>query len=95
MSRWLENETKLTSIFAIISVISLILSITGVLHTILPVDAAWIAIILCGVPILVGAVKGLVFEHDIRRVPYLLSLTKRIMKKVVVNAALLLRYRDE
>ena len=66
MSRWLENETKLTSIFAVISVISLILSITGVLNTILPVDAAWIAIILCGVPILVGAVKGLVFEHDIK-----------------------------
>ena len=66
MSRWLENETKLTSIFAVISVISLILSITGVLNAILPVDVAWIAIILCGVPILVGAFKGLVFEHDIK-----------------------------
>ncbi len=66
MSRWLENETKLTGIFAGISVISLILSITGVLKNILPVDIAWIAIILCGVPILVGAIKGVIFEHDIK-----------------------------
>lgn len=66
MSRWLENETKLTSIFAGISAVSLILSITGVLKNFLPVDIAWIAIILCGVPILVGAVKGVIFEHDIK-----------------------------
>ena len=66
MSRWLENETRLTSIFAGISVISLILSITGVLKNILPVDIAWIAIILCGVPILVGAIKGVILEHDIK-----------------------------
>ena len=66
MNRWLENETKLTSIFAGISAVSLLLSITGVLKNILPVDIAWIAIILCGVPILVGAVKGVIFEHDIK-----------------------------
>lgn len=66
MNRWLENETKLTSIFAGISIISLILSITGVLKDIVPVDIAWIAIILCGIPILVGAFKGVVFEHDIK-----------------------------
>ena len=66
MSRWLENETKLTSIFAGISAVSLVLNITGVLKNIIPVDIAWIAIVLCGVPILVGAVKGLVFEHDIK-----------------------------
>nr|MCR4961984.1 cation-translocating P-type ATPase [Lachnospiraceae bacterium] len=66
MSRWLENETKLTSIFAGISAASLILSITGVLKNILPVDIAWIAIILCGVPILVGAVRGVILEHDIK-----------------------------
>ena len=29
MSRWLENETKLTNIFAGISAVSLVLSITG------------------------------------------------------------------
>ena len=66
MSRWLENETKLTSIFAGISAVSLVLNITGVLKNIIPVDIAWIAIVLCGVPILVGAVKGVIFEHDIK-----------------------------
>ena len=66
MNRWLENETKLTSIFAGISAVSLVLSITGVLKNIIPVDIAWIAIVLCGVPILVGAVKGVIFEHDIK-----------------------------
>ena len=66
MSRWLENETKLTSAFALISAVSLILSITGVLKDVLPVDIAWAAIILRGVPILVGAFRGVVFEHDIQ-----------------------------
>lgn len=31
-----------------------------------PIDIAWIAIVLCGVPILVGAFKGVVFEHDVK-----------------------------
>lgn len=66
MDRWLENETKLTSIFAATSAISLILSLTGVLKNICPVDIAWVAIVLCGVPILVGAFKRVVFEHDIK-----------------------------
>lgn len=66
MSRWLENETRLTSIFAGISGVALILSLSGVLENIHPVDIAWIAIILCGVPILVGAIKGVILEHDIK-----------------------------
>ena len=51
---------------AVVSLVSLILSITGVLKNILPVDIAWIAIILCGIPILIGAFKGVIFEHDIK-----------------------------
>ena len=66
MSRWLENETKLTGLFAGISAVSLILSLSGVLKDLLPFDIAWVAIILCGVPILVGAFKGVIFEHDIK-----------------------------
>lgn len=66
MNRWLENETKLTGIFAGISAISLVLSITGALENVFSVDIAWIAIILCGVPILVGAVRGLGLEHDVK-----------------------------
>ncbi len=32
----------------------------------LPFDIAWMAIILCGIPILVGAFKGVICEHDIK-----------------------------
>lgn len=66
LHHWLENEPKETLVCAVISVISLILSITGVLKNVLPLDIAWIAIILCGIPILVGAFKGVIFEHDIK-----------------------------
>ena len=63
---WLENEPKVSLVCAVTSAVSLILSITGVLKNILPVDIAWIAIVLCGVPILVGAAKGVIFERDIK-----------------------------
>lgn len=66
LNRWLENEPKVTLACAITSVISLVLSITGALKNTLPFDIAWIAIILCGVPILVGAFRGVIFEHDIK-----------------------------
>ena len=66
LNRWLENEPKETLICAVTSAVSLVLSITGVLKGILPFDIAWVAIILCGVPILVGAFKGVVFERDIK-----------------------------
>ncbi len=32
----------------------------------LPVNVAWISIVLCGVPIVVGAIKGLITEFDIK-----------------------------
>jgi len=67
LNRWLENEPKETLIRAVASAISLVLSITGVLKTVSPFDIAWVAIILCGIPILVGAFKGVVFEHDSRQ----------------------------
>ena len=66
IKRWLENEPKETLICAVTSVAALILSITGVLKNILPFDIAWVAIILCGIPILTGAFKGVIFEHDIK-----------------------------
>ena len=66
VKNWLENEPKETLICAVVSAISLVLSITGVLKNVLPFDIAWVAIILCGVPILVGAFKGVIFEHDIK-----------------------------
>ena len=66
LKRWLENEPKVTLVCAVLSSVSLVLSITGVLKDVLPVDIAWIAIIFCGMPILIGAFKGVIFEHDIK-----------------------------
>ena len=67
LNRWLENEAKIAAVFAGISIISLVLSLSGVPgRTVLPFDIAWAAIILCGVPILTGAVKGLIWEHDVK-----------------------------
>jgi heavy metal translocating P-type ATPase len=56
--------TKKDIIFLILSAIALICSI---LHLIpLPFDIAWIAIILCGIPIILEAVIGLVTAFDIK-----------------------------
>lgn len=66
INRWLENEPKETLVCAVTSAIALVLSITGILKNVLPFDIAWVAIVLCGIPILAGAFKGVVFEHDIK-----------------------------
>lgn len=66
IKRWLEYEPRETLVCAVVSAVSLILSITGVLKNVLPVDIAWIAIVLCGIPIVIGAFRGVVFEHDIK-----------------------------
>lgn len=66
LNNWLENEPKETLICAVTSAVSLVLSITGVLKNVLPIDIAWVAIVLCGTPILIGAFKGVIFEHDIK-----------------------------
>lgn len=62
---WMGNERKLTTGFVVISIVALILSITGALKF-LPFDIAWAAIVLCGVPILFGAIRGLIIDHDIK-----------------------------
>ncbi len=50
--------------FLVIGGISLLLSLFA--PALLPFDVAWIAIILCGVPIILGAMIGLVTEFDIK-----------------------------
>ena len=47
----------------IISAFSLL---TSIFRLPLPVDAAWIAILLCGVPIILEAVIGLITKFDIK-----------------------------
>lgn len=51
-------------VFLVLSGIALLLSITKVLT--LPFDIAWVAIILCGIPIIMEAVIGMVTEFDIK-----------------------------
>lgn len=55
--------TKRDIIFLSISGIALVISLLGVST---PVDLAWVAIILCGTPIVLEAVVGLITEFDIK-----------------------------
>lgn len=64
MLRLLKEEERRTVFFLIISLPSLIISFFDLGN--LPVDAAWIAILLCGIPIIKGAVEGLIREFDIK-----------------------------
>lgn len=62
-----KNSAKIEITFLIISTIcvfiTLILNWCGIKDLVF--DPAWIAILLCGFPIIIGAIKGVVFEHDI------------------------------
>lgn len=65
LEEWMElGGTKKDVIFLILSGIGLLISIFDLVD--LPFDAAWIAIILCGVPIVLEAVIGLVTAFDIK-----------------------------
>ena len=65
LERFLDmGGTKKDVVLLIISAISLVLSITKALP--LPFDIAWISIILCGVPIILEAIIGLVTAFDIK-----------------------------
>ncbi|WP_461257624.1 hypothetical protein, partial [Treponema sp. R80B11-R83G3] len=56
ISEMFVNEEKRNLIFVIISVVTLVLSLTRVLESILPFDIAWVAIVLCGIPIVIGSI---------------------------------------
>ncbi|WP_010236921.1 heavy metal translocating P-type ATPase [Clostridium arbusti] len=59
-----KNEEKRTLLFLIISAIALIVSFFHIVN--FKIDVAWIAIILCGIPIIKGAIEGLISEFDIK-----------------------------
>ena len=61
----IENEEKRHFLFAMIGGISLVLSFFDVRGP-LSFDPAWIAVVLCGLPILKEAAVGLVTEFDIK-----------------------------
>ncbi|HRS65936.1 MAG TPA: cation-translocating P-type ATPase [Spirochaetia bacterium] len=64
--KWLTNEPKSTVICVLFSVVALIVSFGGWLNALLPFDIAWIAIVLCGAPIVTGAATALIREHNIK-----------------------------
>lgn len=59
-----KDEEKRTILFLSISAVSLLISFFHIGN--FKVDAAWIAIILCGIPIIKGAIEGLITEFDIK-----------------------------
>lgn len=59
-----KNEEKRTMLFLFIAALSLVISFFHIGN--LPIDVAWISIILCGAPIVKGAIEGLITEFDIK-----------------------------
>lgn len=66
IKQWFSDEEKRNLMFVIISGVALLFSLFKWFSKDLPFDLSWIAIVLCGIPIIIGAFKGLVFEHDIK-----------------------------
>jgi len=69
VERYEKQSDRLRLIFVIISGVALATSLafgwTGNADKIAGFDPAWIAIVLCGVPIVLGAIVGVVKDHDI------------------------------
>lgn len=64
MISYLRHEEKRTVLFLILSVPALILSFFHVGNS--TFDPAWLAILLCGIPIVKGAITGLITEFDMK-----------------------------
>jgi len=65
LEEWLEiGGIKKDITLLIISGIALLISLFGFIE--MPFDAAWIAIVLCGIPIILEAIIGLVTAFDIK-----------------------------
>ncbi|WP_312702378.1 cation-translocating P-type ATPase [Sedimentibacter sp.] len=64
MLKLLKEDENRTILFLVISFASIIVSFFNLGR--LPVDTAWAAILLCGIPIVKGAVIGIVTEFDIK-----------------------------
>jgi heavy metal translocating P-type ATPase len=62
---WFTDEAKFRIVRIVISGIALLVSLCRWAELPGGIDMAWIAIILCGIPIIAGAVKAVIKEHDI------------------------------
>lgn len=63
---WFTDGNKRRILMTVLSGVSLVFSLGGWLKAVFPFDMAWIAVIFCGIPIVFGAVKALITEHDIK-----------------------------
>ena len=63
---FLLNEEKRHILFAIAGGIALAVSFFGSESIVFPFDPAWIAIVLCGIPILRMAIVGLLTRFDVK-----------------------------
>ncbi|WP_368489679.1 heavy metal translocating P-type ATPase [Clostridium sp. BJN0013] len=63
---WFTDNDKRRIFMTVISGISLAISLGGWLKSAIPFDIAWVSVILCGIPIVFGAVNALINEHDIK-----------------------------
>ncbi|WP_066718509.1 heavy metal translocating P-type ATPase [Clostridium sp. Marseille-P299] len=61
---FMYDETKRSILFLILSGISLVISFFDLVN--LPFNIAWVAIILCGIPIILEGIEGLVTRFDIK-----------------------------
>ncbi len=64
MKALFQDADKLIVATLAISLVSLVVSFFNPVE--LPFDAAWVAVVLCGLPIIKGAVVGLVTEFDVK-----------------------------
>ncbi|MDR1621403.1 MAG: cation-translocating P-type ATPase, partial [Synergistaceae bacterium] len=64
MSRLLKHGAERTLLLLGLSLISLLVSFFNIGK--LPIDAAWVAIVLCGLPIVKGAIVGFVTKFDVK-----------------------------
>jgi heavy metal translocating P-type ATPase len=64
MGAFFRDERKRALLFLVLSALALVVSF--IFTERLPFDPAWVAVVLCGVPIVKGAAIALVKEHDIK-----------------------------
>lgn len=64
IKEFFQDEDKRTVLFLVLSAFSLLISFLHIGN--FKIDIAWVAIILCGLPIVKGAIEGLITEFDIK-----------------------------
>lgn len=64
IKEFFQDEDNRTVLFLVLSAFSLLISFLHIWN--FKIDIAWISIILCGLPIVKGAIEGLITEFDIK-----------------------------